>query len=517
MTTAHFLRTIVVPALATAVLTAPLALGLSGTASAAESIVPIGPGYSDNHAGVECVQKALGVKVGSTSYGTFGTATYRAVAAFQQDQAITPVTGAVGPKTGDRLVQLGKLGAGCAAHIPTSGATAGPSDPSTQPDPPSDATTAPAQGSSATTTDRGATGGTAGTAASDAGSAAGRATGAPVPGCVEGSRASALAVARATTVTDPVSVHSGDEYDPVTIKLRYSEAGRCVWGWAGGPAGAQVWLERVRPIGDGNRTTDLELSPRAIQEGNGNTYGAAYPLTPGVTYRACGQVRQSPVCTDWFPTTTSSSPDAGTTTKKKGTTGSGSTGSRPAGGGNSGGTSTADTDGEDQTSPQAGSEQSRVVALARRILNSGFPSGKSSGKPVPYVWGGGHGARPGPSTGTCAGYTGSITPCPAEDTVGVDCSGFTRWVYAQAYGRDVLGAGNTDAQLRKLDKVSVSERRPGDLVFYNSKNGTEVGTTHVAIYIGNGNIINAPETGRNIEQEKVDAHHKIVGYYRVAE
>ena len=45
--------------------------------------------------------------------------------------------------------------------------------------------------------------------------------------------------------------------------------------------------------------------------------------------------------------------------------------------------------------------------------------------------GGGHGAL-GPSTGTCAGYTGSIKPCPATTTVGVDCSGFARGVYQQA-------------------------------------------------------------------------------------
>ena len=48
---------------------------------------------------------------------------------------------------------------------------------------------------------------------------------------------------------------------------------------------------------------------------------------------------------------------------------------------------------------------------------------------IPYSWGGGN--AKGPSTGTCAGYRGSIQPCPATRTVGFDCSGLMLYAYAQ--------------------------------------------------------------------------------------
>ncbi len=46
--------------------------------------------------------------------------------------------------------------------------------------------------------------------------------------------------------------------------------------------------------------------------------------------------------------------------------------------------------------------------------------------------------------------------------------------------------------------VSVSDIRPGDLVFWSS-NGQPSGIHHVAMYIGDGQIIHAPRTGRPVE------------------
>jgi peptidoglycan DL-endopeptidase CwlO len=46
--------------------------------------------------------------------------------------------------------------------------------------------------------------------------------------------------------------------------------------------------------------------------------------------------------------------------------------------------------------------------------------------------------------------------------------------------------------------ISVTDLRPGDLVFW-STNGQPSGIHHVAMYIGNGQIIHAPRTGRPVE------------------
>ncbi|MEU0571052.1 NlpC/P60 family protein [Nonomuraea sp. NPDC005983] len=130
---------------------------------------------------------------------------------------------------------------------------------------------------------------------------------------------------------------------------------------------------------------------------------------------------------------------------------------------------------------------------------------------VVYSWGGGHAETPGPSTGTCLGYHGSIQPCPAARTRGLDCSGFTRWVYAQALGEDVLGPGNTDDHLRRLRRVTSA--LPGDLVFFGKITNNSVSTHHVGIYLGGGKMMNAPETGAMVRVDDI-RRKDFAGFYR---
>jgi cell wall-associated NlpC family hydrolase len=78
----------------------------------------------------------------------------------------------------------------------------------------------------------------------------------------------------------------------------------------------------------------------------------------------------------------------------------------------------------------------------------------------------------------------------ASPMTGFDCSGLVQYVYAQ------LGVSlphNTVAQWNSPNVVSVPRNalRPGDLVFFN-------GLDHVGIYIGYGDIIDAPHTGTDV-------------------
>lgn len=75
-------------------------------------------------------------------------------------------------------------------------------------------------------------------------------------------------------------------------------------------------------------------------------------------------------------------------------------------------------------------------------------------------------------------------------TKGADCSGFTMSVYAN-YG--VSLPHSSAAQSKYGTKVSLSELQPGDLVFYGGKR-----IHHVAIYIGNGQIVHAQSTKTGI-------------------
>ncbi len=78
-------------------------------------------------------------------------------------------------------------------------------------------------------------------------------------------------------------------------------------------------------------------------------------------------------------------------------------------------------------------------------------------------------------------------------TNGADCSGFTLSIYKK-YGVSLPQHAASQAQLGT--KVDYNSAQPGDLVFY-AKNGR---INHVAIYIGNGQVIHAssPKTGIKI-------------------
>ena len=67
-----------------------------------------------------------------------------------------------------------------------------------------------------------------------------------------------------------------------------------------------------------------------------------------------------------------------------------------------------------------------------------------------------------------------------------DCSGFTSWVHAQA-GKQI--PRTSQAQANAGRKVAISDLQPGDVVVYYG------GASHVAIYAGNGQIIDALNSG----------------------
>ncbi len=90
-------------------------------------------------------------------------------------------------------------------------------------------------------------------------------------------------------------------------------------------------------------------------------------------------------------------------------------------------------------------------------------------------------------------------------TNGADCSGFVLSIYAR-YG--VTLPHSSRAQAGYGTTVSLSEVRPGDLIFY-TKGGV---INHVAIYIGNGQVIHAssPSTGIRISSMYYRTPYKAV-------
>ncbi|MFI2384241.1 NlpC/P60 family protein [Micromonospora sediminicola] len=85
-----------------------------------------------------------------------------------------------------------------------------------------------------------------------------------------------------------------------------------------------------------------------------------------------------------------------------------------------------------------------------------------------------------------------------------DCSGLTQYAYKAA---GISLTHFTGAQWNEGRKISASEARPGDLVFFFSD------LHHVGIYLGNGLMVHAPRTGKPVQVGKLQ-YMPVAGYRR---
>jgi cell wall-associated NlpC family hydrolase len=78
-----------------------------------------------------------------------------------------------------------------------------------------------------------------------------------------------------------------------------------------------------------------------------------------------------------------------------------------------------------------------------------------------------------------------------------DCSGLTMMAWRQA---GVYLSHYTGAQWAETARVPISDLRPGDLVFYGSSGES---SHHMGLYIGGGQMIEAPYTGTTIREASI--------------
>ena len=97
---------------------------------------------------------------------------------------------------------------------------------------------------------------------------------------------------------------------------------------------------------------------------------------------------------------------------------------------------------------------------------------------TPYVWGGGD--ANGPTVGVNGGSMS-----------GFDCSGLVLYAFA---GVGISLPHYTGYQYQRGTPVAPSEAQRGDLLFWGPG-----GSQHVAIYLGDGMMIEAPQAGQNVQ------------------
>ena len=129
----------------------------------------------------------------------------------------------------------------------------------------------------------------------------------------------------------------------------------------------------------------------------------------------------------------------------------------------------------------------RTGVAAGQGTISGMLNAALSRRGLPYVWG-----AAGPSS--------------------FDCSGLVEWSFAQAGVRMPRVAAD---QARTGPAVPASQLRPGDLLFYHTDPTAPGYISHVAIYLGNGLMIQAPQPGQNVEVVPADTGNEFAGAVRV--
>jgi cell wall-associated NlpC family hydrolase len=144
------------------------------------------------------------------------------------------------------------------------------------------------------------------------------------------------------------------------------------------------------------------------------------------------------------------------------------------------------TGGSSSSSGAAGSGPTTLAGAPGSAINAMLTAAMSR-KGLPYVWGGN-----GPKV--------------------FDCSGLVQWSFAQA---GITMPRVAADQALTGPAVPVSQLQPGDLLFYHTDPTDPNYISHVAIYLGNGWMIQAPEPGEDVQVVQADFGSEFAGAVRV--
>jgi cell wall-associated NlpC family hydrolase len=135
------------------------------------------------------------------------------------------------------------------------------------------------------------------------------------------------------------------------------------------------------------------------------------------------------------------------------------------------------------TLPTAGTATAMTPAQVQAFLKAAV-----SRVGMPYIWG-------------------------AAGPTSFDCSGLVQWSMRQA---GIVMPRVAADQARTGPRVSLSQLVPGDLLFYHTDATAPTYISHVAIYLGNGLMVQAPEPGMDVQIVRADFGAGFAGAVQVA-
>lgn len=153
----------------------------------------------------------------------------------------------------------------------------------------------------------------------------------------------------------------------------------------------------------------------------------------------------------------------------------------------------------EQLEELAKAEEEGMAAAQKKFLKSGSLSGSPGSAPT----------RPPSRRGDsaldyAARQIGKPYKWGAEGPRSFDCSGLTSQAWASA-GKEI--PRTSQEQWAELKRVSLRKLRPGDLIVYFPK------ATHVAMYLGDGMVIQAPRPGTRVKVSPI-ASNPVLGAVR---
>lgn len=94
-----------------------------------------------------------------------------------------------------------------------------------------------------------------------------------------------------------------------------------------------------------------------------------------------------------------------------------------------------------------------------------------------------------------------------------DCSGLTSWAYARA---GITIPRTSRQQFTAGRAVSLDALQPGDLLFYDDGTGNPATIHHVAMYVGDGRMVDAPTEGQVVDVRDIEGDGHLMGARRIA-